>query len=206
MQMNRSIEIDRRQWLVRAFLVVGATAISGCDFSSQSPGTGKLTKAQQELLSAIADTIIPATDTPGALAAGVPAQVSGMITNWASAETRDGIIGAMTGIDKLAAEKRGGKFAGLDAAARKTLLADFDRQALTPTSAKRDNPKGVAGSKKSAPVVQNVGYFQLKQVVINLFYASEAASEQELLFEPVPGKFVASLKANAMTRPYAGVT
>jgi gluconate 2-dehydrogenase gamma chain len=57
----------------------------------------------------------------------------------------------------------------------------------------------------AGPPVANPAYLKLKELVITLYYASEVALTQELIYEHVPGKFVPSLKVNPDTRPFAGV-
>jgi hypothetical protein len=51
----------------------------------------------------------------------------------------------------------------------------------------------------------NPAYVKLKELIINLYYSSEIASTKELVFEPVPGKYIASLKVTPETRPFAGL-
>jgi hypothetical protein len=55
------------------------------------------------------------------------------------------------------------------------------------------------------PPTANPAYVRLKGLIINLYYASEMANEKELVFETVPGKFVASMKVTPESRPFAGL-
>lgn len=54
--------------------------------------------ARQSTIARLAETIIPQTDTPGAIAAGVPAFISLVLSEWCSAKQRDGIL---TGLEEL---------------------------------------------------------------------------------------------------------
>jgi gluconate 2-dehydrogenase gamma chain len=191
--------MDRRALMRNVALLIGATTIptlAGCKAMMGSDGA--LDDVQMRLLTAIADTIIPKTDTPGAVDTGVPKQISGMLKEWASAETKAEITGAIAAIGKLDKD-----FAGLDAVKRKALLVKYDAEALKPGPPSKK--KQHALSMMNGPPTMNPDYVRLKSLIINLYYASEAANTKELVFEPVPGKFVASLKVTPETRPFAGV-
>jgi len=46
-------------------------------------------KQEFAVVSKLADGLIPTTDTPGAVAAGVPAYIDALMADWASAETQE---------------------------------------------------------------------------------------------------------------------
>jgi hypothetical protein len=199
-------ELERRSLLQSVALLLGAAALPADAFAVARKAKSKrvLNSAQFTLLSAIADTIIPATDTPGAVAVGAPRLLDGMLSNWASASRKTALIGAMAEIDALAmvSDKKG--FATLAPARRKELLIDHDKAALKPGPPPKEKQSALSAM-LSGPPVANPGYLKLKELVIALYYASEAASTQELVYEHVPGKFIPSVKVTPDTRPYAGV-
>ncbi len=195
--------MDRRALMQGLALLLGAASVptlSGCKAAMQ--GAGALDDGQMKLLKAIADTIIPATDTPGAVAANVPKLLSGMIRDWASPETRAELVGA---IDAIGKKLGGGKnFAELDAVKRKALLSAYDADAVKPGPPPKVKLTGFAAMVAGAPTM-NPAYVKLKGLIINLYYNSEIASTKELIFEAVPGKFVPSMKVTPETRPFAGL-
>jgi gluconate 2-dehydrogenase gamma chain len=199
-------ELERRSLLQSVALLLGAASLPADAFAIARKVKSKrvLNPAQFTLLSAIADTIIPVTDTPGAVTVGVPRLLDGMLSNWASASRKTALIGAIAEIDALAmaSDKKG--FAALAPARRKELLIDHDKAALKrgPPPKEKQSP---LLAMLSGPPVANPGYLKLKELVIALYYASEAASTQELVYEHVPGRFVPSVKVTPETRPYAGV-
>jgi hypothetical protein len=78
--MQPFLDMDRRVLMRNVALLLGAASIptlAGCKAAMEGKGT--LNEEQMKLLIAIADTIIPETDTPGAVAAGVPKLLSGML-------------------------------------------------------------------------------------------------------------------------------
>jgi hypothetical protein len=79
---------DRRQLLRRALLLVGSTAVATPFelFADSSPQSRFFGAAQYSLLATVTDIIIPRTDTPGAIDAGVPVAFDALMKNWASRE------------------------------------------------------------------------------------------------------------------------
>lgn len=199
--MQDFAQMDRRALMRNVALLLGAATVptlAGC--KAALTGDGALDDGQLKILTAVADTIIPATDTPGAVAANVPKLLSGMIRDWASDETRGKLAGAIDAIGKLG----DGKFGDLDAAKRKALLLGYDKEALKPGPPPKKKLTGFA-TMVAGPPVMNPDYVRLKGLIINLYYNSEIACTKELLFEPVPGKYVPSIPVTPETRPFAGL-
>jgi hypothetical protein len=202
MNMEDIATLNRRALMRNLALLLGAASLptlAGC--KAALDGKGALNNAQLKQLTAIADTIIPATDTPGAVAANVPKLLSGLLRDWASDETRNELIRA---IDATAAIAPKGSFADLPAEERMALLQAHDKAAVQPGPPPKEPLKGLAAL-LAGPSTANPGYVRLKQLIIDLYYNSEIAMTQELVYEHVPGKFVASLKTTPETRPFAGV-
>jgi gluconate 2-dehydrogenase gamma chain len=199
--------MDRRGLIARALMLVGASVTPGTiDAFAASKTRGKkrfLTAPQFALLSAIADTIIPVTDTPGAVAAGVPAKLDGMLTTWASVETRDKIVGALAAIDAAAKTSAAKGFAALASVQRKSILVEYDKAALKPGPKPKVKLSALQALLGGAPVI-NPAYLKLKELVITLYYSSEIASTKELIYEHNPGTWVPSLKITPESRPFAG--
>ncbi len=170
--------VDRRVLLRNVALLLGASStisLSACKAALTRDGA--LGSAQMAQLVAIADTLIPAgtpaADRPGAVAAQVPQLLAGLMRDWASADTRTALGAA---IDAVGALGEKGDFARLDAGRRLAVLGAFDAAAI---------------AAKATPVDR--GYIRLKQLIIDLFQSSEAAMTKLYYYEPVPGRFVASI-------------
>jgi gluconate 2-dehydrogenase gamma chain len=204
-ELNQAASLDRRALLQRMALLLGATAIPAEVLAAPKRAAKRFLAAPQfALLSAIADTMIPVTDTPGALQVGVPAKLDGMLGAWASAKTKEMIVGAMAGINAEAKAKGAKSFVALSAAKRLELLKAHDIAALKPGPKPAIKLSGLAAMVGGTPVV-NPGYRKLKELVIALYYGSEIASTKELVYEHNPGTFVPSIKITAESRPFAGV-
>jgi hypothetical protein len=161
-------KMSRRALVLGAvFLVGGAAALTRFASGTRSgPAAGTLAASHHALLELVADVMIPPTDTPGALVAGVPAFVRGMLEEWASAETRAQIAGVLDEIDKRAWVRRGASFAQILPEQRHELLRDFDAAAY---------------------VLDDEAYRKFKFLVLAGYYQSEIGATQELRYEMVPG-------------------
>ena len=204
--MIEGLHVDRRDLLGHALLLVGAAA--SASFSAEalaaaaSGGKRYLAKSPFTTLSALADTMIPVTDTPGALAAGVPETLDAMLAHWASAPTRELITGGLARIDAAAIAQQGKAFAAIAPQDRLAFLVEHDKAALKAVPP----PPGAKPAHPFAPLVSvaDNGYHRLKDLVITLYYASEIGMTRELVYEHVPGEWVPSLKITPGMRPFAG--
>ena len=197
--MSEPHGMDRRTLMARALLLVGASVTAGActtlatgETVLAADGVVTLSAAQMDTFAAVADTIVPQTDTPGAIAVGVPALFAGLMDNWAAPETRNALAGAL---DRLGA--LGGGFAALGPVERKHALQAFDTAALAPSDAPRANPFG-------PPPAADPAYQRLKQLVLTLYYLSQPALTQELAYTHVPGRWQPSLPVTPATRPQGG--
>lgn len=125
--------MNRREFLqVAALLAAGATttprgwAMSGEQqaFLAAQPdyidrnSTDFFSPLQRETISAMAEQVIPATDTPGALDAGVPRFIELMVADWFNEQER---VSFMTGLDTFI-NSVAGEFAALPPGEQLALL------------------------------------------------------------------------------------
>lgn len=199
MNMEGMMALDRRALMSRAMLLLGATALASCDFLPGSKQAATLDAEQLSLLNAYADTLIPVTDTPGAVVAGVPRVLAQMYTDWASDKTREELVGALDRLDAAARKAKGTGFAQLAPAERQTFLSEYDKAALTDVPPPANAPKG--NPFEPLVSVADNGYHKLKELVATLYYVSEVALTTELTYEHVPGGWTSSIKVTPQTRP-----
>jgi gluconate 2-dehydrogenase gamma chain len=198
------LPIDRRQLLQQMAILLGVTSLPASALAAPSKRSKRfLTVKQSGLLSAVADTILPATDTPGALSAKVPVRLDGLLSTWASAETRIKVAGALDRIDAAAKAQKSRGFAALSTTDRAAVLRPHDAAALSKVPPPPNAPP--ANIFAQAAYVVDPGYLKLKELVINLYYYSEIAGTTELIYEHVPGAFEPSIKLTPQSRPYLGV-
>jgi gluconate 2-dehydrogenase gamma chain len=156
-------QIDRRALLQRTLLLAGATLTPAFSLEALAQATAaapRLLDARRfALLSAVAETMVPKTDTAGALEADVPARFDSLLRVWASPKRRDELIAALDKIDTLARDKDKRGFAALPPAMRHTLLAAHDAEALKPPAA----PQAATPAVNPPPTVQDPNYGRPRQ-------------------------------------------
>jgi gluconate 2-dehydrogenase gamma chain len=174
-------EIGRRGLMRDIMVLAGVSIAPGGTIGSLFAGTASLPEATMAQLAAVADTIIPATDTPGAIGAEVPERCGKLLANWASPLQRDQILDALAMIETEAKASTGTGFAALSPQRRFELLGRIDKVSYT-----------------------DRGYARLRDLIVSLYYLSEVGSTVELRYEHSPGAWEPSLRVTADTRNYGG--
>lgn len=199
--MTEPFSMDRRILLGGIAVLVGASVLPADVLSAAATkGNRMLPEAGFALLEAVCDTLVPTTDTPGAMQAGVPEKFDGLLRDWASAQSRQSLIGALDAIDAGARQAEGKSFAALSPDSRKAVLKAHDLVALKPVP-RTEKLTGLAAM-KALPAVADPDYAKLKELIVSLYYASEIGLTRELVYEHVPGEWVPSLKITPDTRPF----
>lgn len=205
-QVHHFLDMDRRSLLGRMAALIGATAAAGLSPSAlakAAAGTRRYLDAPTyALLQSVADTIVPRTDTPGAIDAGVPATIDALLVNWASGERRYALSQALRAIDTRARTETGRDFAALDADTRATLLTAHDAAALKPLPGKVKGT-GIAAL-RAGPPVADPAYAKLKELIVLAYYMSEPALTHELSYVHAPGEWKPSIPVTPDTRPEGG--
>jgi hypothetical protein len=223
--MTGGLGLDRRALLQRVLLLAGAAVLpGGAEALAAATQTGPhlLAAPRYALLTAVADTIVPKTDTVGAVEVGVPQHVDALLRNWAAPGTRDALVGALDAIDASAQRSNGKGFAALTPEERHAVLTAHDAAALKPPVAgQAANPlaraPAVADPKTGklkqevpqsltsmGPPVVDPAYAKLKELIVVLYYYSEPALTQELPYEHSPGEWIPSVPVTPDTRPSGG--
>ena len=170
--------IRRRDVLLGAIALVGGSAsLFGCGREDAAVpelhrGGSRFFDAQQmQLLRRIVDIVIPETDTPGALGAGVDTFFDILMAEWASEQTRSRYVALLRGIDARAAALYGTGFAACESGQQQRLVADID-----------------AGSFRDE--VEFRDFRDFRNLIIAGYYTSEVGASVELRFELVPGRYL----------------
>lgn len=168
-ESSNHANLNRRALLLGAvFLVGGSAALLRFtrDPQKQSDAGTVFSPDEFALLEQVTEVMIPATDTPGALGAGVPAMLRQLLADWGSADTRSAMIGVLQAIEKRAWSKFGGGFLELAGERRIELMRGYDEQAIA---------------------TRDLAYGRFKYLVLLAYYHSEVGATQELRYELVPG-------------------
>lgn len=108
-----------------AVAVAGVVFLPGCDLNSKSSTEAVhsfLSPEQDKLLASVVDTLIPATDTPGAKELGVPAYIKIMIADCEEQEVHKIFFKGFATVEDLAKKKFGKEYTALNAGEQKEVL------------------------------------------------------------------------------------
>lgn len=179
------LTIDRRKALAGVAAMFGAglfAPIARAAQAAQAPGAAAIpaisdgppsapvfTPQQRALMTALSERVLPTTDTPGAIAAGVPQYIEKLLADWSYPKERVPVI---AGLEAIAARAKA-DYRLTDAA--KATPAQHD--ALL-TLAMNDRLPG------------GKDWFEaFRQLVVSGYYTSEIGITQEREYLPVPGSY-----------------
>jgi len=159
----------------------GATALTACggvaNVLSTRPGSMPrfYTSTEYALVTRISDLIIPRTETPGAVDANVPGYMDGLMTDWASRETKNAHRSALRQIKSELDRRARGDFLNASDSVAEQSLAAFDAAAFAADG-------------------DAIGYKRMKGYVSQSYFATEEGATEELKWVAVPGRWDPSVE------------
>ena len=182
--MADGLLLDRRALMRSAILLVGGAVAGLPDIAfATAPTKAFFAAPERAVLNCVCAALIPRTDTPGALEAGVPAFIDAMMTNWAAPNTADMFRAVLAQIDGEAKAATGKGFASLPPEQRATRLQAYDAAAFA---------------------AKDPAWRRFKNLALTAYYLSEPGATQELRYELVPGVWEPNMKMGPDTRAWAG--
>ena len=186
--MSKQTAINRRVLLKAIGLTAGVAISSSCQRALESgadlsapPANGSLSEDQLEVISRLAELIIPETDTPGAIAAGVPEFIHQIVIDWYTPAERQIFLDGLGELDALARAHWAAPFARLNPEQQAGVLAELEPPSEGGGEGLIAMPAGAAGD---VPF-----YLKLKELTVLGYYTSQAAAVTELDYQPVPGHY-----------------
>lgn len=180
--------MNRRDALSRVALLLGGTVIgaefflSGCASGDKKIGQSvDFTADDIAYLDEVAETIIPATDTPGAKAAKVGTFMTVMVKDCYDEKNQKVFLEGMNKLNEASKKKFGGSaFMKITPEQRKELLTEVDKEQKEYTKNKKKE--------------DDAHYFtQMKQLTLLGYFTSEPGATQALRYVAVPGRFDACI-------------
>ncbi len=161
-----------------------AGAILGCDRRRISgPGwrPTTLSREQDELVTAIAEAILPATDTPGAATAQVNRFVDLLLSEWLEPEESAGFLAGLEELERACRSRFDRSFVSLTPEEQLALLTPLDEEATGLREAAR-----LAGRRH----VEDPPFFlSMKEMTLAGYYTSEIGMTQELQHLRISGSY-----------------
>ena len=150
------------------------------------PLQNALSPAHLALVRAIADTIIPRTNTPGATDVGVHKFVDVIVNEHLTEAERVAALAGLDAIDARARTESNVTFAELSAEKRSAMIDSFEK-----------------GDRKVEPAQT---YWRLKGLVVHGYFTSEPVMRDVLKVSVMPGKFEGAAPVTIKRRPSGTAT
>lgn len=183
--------MTRREVIIKMAVMMGATVVGprlwavNFDRSLGSNPDLDLSSDDLALLDEIGETILPATDVPGAKAVGIGAFMAMMVRDCYSTRDQAAFKAGLAEIRKTYRARFKGEFVGGDAADRTTLLNELDQEQKLHTAQHRPTDTRIPQDNDVAP-----HYFRMmKELTILGYFSSEVGCTQALRFIETPGRF-----------------
>ena len=174
--MNRREALERVALLMGGTVIGGAAFLQGCKSTDTKTAGFSLTADQLAFLDEVAETIIPATSTPGAKAAKVGAFMQVMVTDCYDQKDQQVFVSGITEIDNASKKTFSKGFMEVTPEERTSLLNGINKELKEYNDSKKDGDPN--------------HYFGLmKQLTLLGFFTSEVGATQALRYVAVPGKY-----------------
>jgi gluconate 2-dehydrogenase gamma chain len=176
--------IGRREAIRRAALLAGVALspawLIAVDQAARPAAPGsRLTAAQAAIAGAVADRILPRTDTPGAVDVGVPAFIDLLYGEFMTPAEQKMLTDGLENVDAAAKAAHGGAFTTLTADRQDTVLRTIAR----------------------AEESKDQGFFRLiRSATVLGYFTSEPVGRNVLHYDPVPGRFDACVPIDQVGR------
>ena len=180
--------MDRREAIKRVGMLLGgalsastvAGVLGGCraEPSATVYAPQTLSAPQDELVTVLAELIIPETDTPGAKAAGVNVFIDKMLGGWFKDDERAGFLDGLADVEARAQAAYGKAFPALNLDEQTALLTELEDAAIAAMA----DPQAAAGAGRPF-------FSVLKELTLVGYYTSEIGATQELRYERSPGRY-----------------
>lgn len=154
--------------------------------ASGIPLQNALSPAHLALVRAIADTIIPRTNTPGATDVGVHKFVDVIVNEYLTDAERVAALAGLDAIDARARTESSVTFAELSPEKRSAMIDSFEK-----------------GDRSTEP---SQTYWRLKGLVVHGYFTSERVMRDVLKVNVMPGKFEGAAPVTIKRRPSGTAT
>ncbi|QOI98069.1 MAG: gluconate 2-dehydrogenase subunit 3 family protein [Flammeovirgaceae bacterium] len=197
--------MDRRDLLKRIALVTGAAVVGGDFFLMGCKQSGKpeagFSPDNIALLNEVGETIIPATQTPGAKAAQVGEFMQVYVTDCYTERQQAAFMEGLVSLQEACNKMHGKSFMDCDEAQRKEFLITLEKEAKVYNQKRdeEDKPKREAHNQQNSTLAwkdqtefegsPSHYYTMIKQLTLLGFFTSETGMTETLRHIPVPGRY-----------------
>jgi len=188
--MNRREAISRVALLFGGTVIGGQLFIEGCTRPATNDVASLFEKSQTDFLGDIAETILPATKTPGAKEAGVGEFIPVMVRDTYTEEDQKVFVEGLTKLEEASNKKYQKNFQQLSPEERTAFLIELDNE-------QNEYHK----NKKSED--PNHYFRMIKQLTMLGYFTSELGATKALRYNPIPGRYDGNIPYKKGDRAWA---
>ncbi len=175
---------------------VAGFSLSACREDSSSTWTPVfMTNDEIEFVSAFADTLLPATDTPGASDVAVVATLDTIFQSCFTSEQQTEVRAGIESLDQRCLAMHSAALAKCDPDQRVRIFTEWEKDSA-------DSNKYLWGN-----VIVDGGeppfYRKLKGMCLMAYFSSEKIGEEVLNYDPVPGQFSGCIPLSEVGRSWS---
>ena len=152
--------------------------------ATEAPRT--LSPHQFATVKAMAEMILPKTDTPGAADVGATEFIDLILTEWYDAEERSVFLKGLGDVDARSQALFGKNFVESAESQQSEILVGLGEKMVEEAEARGE---GIRPSRRTRRSSKKTFYPMLRNLTLTAYYTSEAGATQELQFEMIPGRF-----------------
>lgn len=182
--------MQRRDAIKRTALLLGyamsassiAAILNGCKADPKVAEMGLdawtpkiLSKENGQLIAQLAECIIPETEIPGAISAGVHSFIDEALASNYTSEDRQAFEAGLKDFTEQFKTAKGTSFLEASDADKIAFLTDYEKAAVEQAKVK-DAPRSF--------------WYMAKELTLGGYFTSEAGMKQALKFDPIPGEYL----------------
>jgi len=152
----------------------------------QTPAFKVLSAHQDATVTAAAELLLPATDTPGAKAARVNEFIDHILADWYSEEERKRFLDGLSDMDARSRKLFGKEFVALTTEQRSEVFQILGDELALALEALASGPPGYRGE---APEPEGNFYMMFRELTLTGYFTSEIVATQVLHEVIIPGHF-----------------
>ena len=137
-----------------------------------------MSKDDGKTIAQLAECILPKTDIPGAIDAGVHSYIDLMLKNVSTKEEQEAFKAGFSDFKKQFQNAKGKSFLDANEQERVAFLTTYEKAEYD--KSKQDDPPASF-------------WFAAKELVLTGYFTSEVGAKQALVFDPVPGAYKACI-------------
>ena len=153
-----------------------------------TPSKALFDAATAKKVAVLAEMIIPKTDTPGAIEAGVPKFIEMMVSDWYNDQEREIFFAGLTALDTFCEKEFKKPF--LKCKPEQQVLALKDAEAQTLTKGTFGAGISMGNDLQGKTTNSKAPFFtKIKELTVLGYYTSEVGAQQELSYNPMPMRY-----------------